>query len=138
MGNQQFGISVSGGGLLAMNNVQFNGAANIVVGTGCRVSGNVSDGAPVGAAGGSILVIGSRNHIVDNSCTGGDLGIVVEGDGNIIERNRSSTSGADYTIASGNRYGPIVDIRSAATPAVLGSSAPGTMTSADPTANFSY
>ena len=136
-GNGQNGIDTGRESLVFTNHCTANGSADIRVDDECRVAGNVCR-TLTGSNDPGIRVNGSGNHIVDNSCTGGDRGIIVNGTGNILERNRCSATGSNYSIAAGNRYGPIVDIRSGGTAAVSGSSAPGTMTSTDPTANFSY
>lgn len=51
----------------------------------------------------------------------------------------SNTTGTDYGIAIGNRYGPIVNITAGGgAAAVNGNSAVSTVASTDPWANFSY
>jgi hypothetical protein len=64
--------------------------------------------------------------------------INVSTDGNLIVGNSAKGNPTNYSIAADNRYDPIVDIRATGTASVSGSSAPSTLTSTDPSANFSY
>jgi len=45
------------------------------------------------------------NHVTDN-----DIGIDVDGTGNIITKNTASGNGTNYDIAASNSYGPIVNV----------------------------
>jgi parallel beta-helix repeat protein len=91
-------------------------------------------------AGVGIRVTGSQNRIEANNVTRNSTGILVNGTENVIIRNTASNTTANYNFVAGNRYGPIIDLTSAGTPAVTGTgnSAAGTTLSADPWANFAY
>ncbi|MFT3684983.1 MAG: hypothetical protein QM783_08675 [Phycisphaerales bacterium] len=53
-------------------------------------------------------------------------------------RNTVRNCSTNWSLAASNFYGPIIDRSGAATPAVNGNGAAGTMGSADPNANFTY
>ncbi|MDO8629598.1 MAG: putative metal-binding motif-containing protein, partial [Phycisphaerales bacterium] len=86
----------------------------IVVGSGsilrnCTARNNGSLGAPGGGAG--ILVTGEANRIEENYVQGNMRGIDVDGAGNIIVKNTAvNNSVANYDIASGSSYGPILNV----------------------------
>ncbi|MCA9277040.1 MAG: right-handed parallel beta-helix repeat-containing protein [Phycisphaerales bacterium] len=97
----------------------------------CGYNGNNGDGS-------GIHTIESSNRIEGNTCTNNDRGLLIESTGNIIIRNTCSGNTLHYVIASGNRYGPIVNITAGGTAGVLGSSAAGNLATSDPNANFSH
>jgi parallel beta-helix repeat protein len=90
--------------------------------------------------GAGIQVVGGGTRIEGNNVTGNDLGgIKIMGTRCLILRNSAwLNSVANYDIAADNRYGPILNITAAGSPAVLGSSAADTTATTHPWANFSY
>lgn len=94
-------------------------------------------GVEVGAG---ILGTGSDTRIEGNSCNNNDVGIDIDGTGNIIIANTCASNTQAFTIAADNFYGPIIDRRiPLAIPgaaAVTGFSAASTMGSTDSRANF--
>lgn len=85
-----------------------------------------------------IHVVGTHNRIEGNTCTHNLRGIDVGSAGNLINRNSCASNTTDYVIVANNRYGPILDLSAVGTAAVNGSAAPGTLTSSDSNANYSY
>lgn len=91
-----------------------NGLNGIVVGSSsevrnCTARNNGSLGAPGGGAG--ILVTGEANRIEANDCSKNIRGIAVDGAGNIVVKNTAmNNSVANYDIATGNSYGPILNV----------------------------
>lgn len=96
-----------------------------------------SNGATTGDGAG-IHTVSSDNRIEGNTVTFNDRGIDVDSIGSLIVRNSASANTTDYDIVASNRYGPIVNIPGAGTAAVTGNTAPSTLTSTDPWANYSY
>jgi len=94
------GIILNGAeGTVADNTMQ--GALLDVWGDGNAVTGNVSTGVPFGMP--SILVQGDGNVLEDNEARyGGDTGVVVVGEGNLLRRNTVANNG---TIQDGARLG---------------------------------
>jgi len=75
---------------------------------------------------------------VGNTCADNDRGIDVDIAGNIIIKNTCSGNTIDWTIVANNVVGPILDRRAPASAAINGFSAPSSLGSTDPNANFSY
>ena len=91
------------------------------------------------ADGPAVRVTGRHNRIDGNHISGfgsGGTGILVEGTENLIVRNTVNTFTNEYEIGPNNNYGPIVDLPGGA-PSAIGASAPGTLGTSDPWANFS-
>jgi parallel beta-helix repeat protein len=103
-----------------------------ISGSTCAANGFIA------ADGAGIHVIGPDNCVEGNPVSGNDRGVDVDAAGNLIIGNTATNNTTAYTIVAKNRYGPIVDISAGGTPAVNGSAAVGTMTTADPWANFAY
>jgi len=103
----------------------------VVLANMCSFNGNGGDGAGIHAT-------GSDNRIEGNNCTGADRGIDVDVAGNIIIKNTCSGNAIDWTIVANNVVGPILDRRAPASAAINGFSAPSSLGSTDPNANFSY
>jgi len=91
-----------------------------------------------GASAAGIHATGSDNRIEGNTCTSCRTGVLVSSAGNIIIRNSCSGNTTDWNFVANNVYGPIIDRRSPASPAVNGFSAASTLGSTDANANFSY
>ena len=101
----------------------------------CYVVGNVSD------SNGTGMSMGSGNRIEGNSCTSNfNPGILVPfgATRNLVIRNSARANNPNYNIAASNRYGTIVNLTPAGAGAANGDSAPSTITSTDPWANFAY
>jgi len=113
-----------------------NGADGLHIGENCTVLTNACNSNGFDGAG--IYVTTGGNRIEDNHCTGNGRGIDVGSAGNLIVRNSCSSNSTNYEIVAGNRYGPIIDVTAGGTLAVSGNSAPSTLTSTDPSANYAY
>jgi Periplasmic copper-binding protein (NosD) len=101
----------------------------------CYVVGNVSD------SNGTGIAVGSGNRIESNSCTfNASAGILIPlgATNNLVIRNSARGNNPNYNIATSNRYGTIVNLTPAGAGAAFGDSAPTTITSTDPWANFAY
>jgi len=103
----------------------------VIRGNTCSSNGNGGDGAGIHAT-------GADNRIDGNNCTGADRGIDVDGAGNIIIRNTCSGNTTNWTIVANNVVGPILDRRSPSSAAISGNTAPSSLGTTDPNANFSY
>jgi parallel beta-helix repeat protein len=100
-------------------------------GNTCRSNGTGADGA-------GIVVFGEDCRIEGNTSTDADRGIDVRAAGNIIIRNTCSGNTTDWVLVGGNSLGPILDRRFPGLPGVNGFSAPSSLNTTDPHANFSY
>lgn len=101
----------------------------------CYVVGNISD------SNGTGIAVGSGNRIESNSCTfNASAGIFVSSGAtnNLIIRNSARGNNPNYNIATGNRYGTIVNLTPGGSGAAFGDSAPSSIISTDPWANFAY
>lgn len=86
-----------------------------------------------------ILCLSNGTVVEDNVLQlNASRGVHCSDTGNVIIRNIVTGSTTAFSLVAGNRYGPIVNIPGAGTPAVTGSSAASTMGSTDPTANFVF
>ena len=103
----------------------------VIRGNTCASNGNAGDGAGIHAT-------GSVNRIEGNNCTGADRGIDVDATKNIIIRNSCAGNTIDWAIVANNVVGPILDRRAPASAAINGFTAPSSLGSTDPNANFSY
>lgn len=101
----------------------------------CYVLENISDSNGTGITG------GSGNRIEDNSCTSNtNAGVLISSGStnNLIIRDSARNNSPNYNIATGNRYGTIVNLTPSSAGQALGDSAPSSVTSTDPWANFAY
>jgi len=103
----------------------------VVLANTCSFNGNGGDGAGIHAT-------GSDNRIEGNNCTVADRGIDVDVAGNIIIKNTCAGNTINWVIAANNVVGPILDRRAPASAAISGNSAPSSLGSTDPNANFTY
>jgi hypothetical protein len=134
--NNDHGISVTRGRVSNCTAIENYGQGitttnnSLIYGNVCATNGFSGDGAGIYAS-------GTENRIEANNVTANDRGIDVDGIGNLILKN--STSGntgtgspsANYDIAAGNSYGPIVNV------AGVGDIS-GTTGADHPWANFEY
>jgi parallel beta-helix repeat protein len=116
-----------GGGCVA----EGNGLDGFIVTSGAMLTGCTAQGNGTSGAGSGIRVTGTGNRIESNHLLGNfDWGLSLFGGGNLVIGNAAADNRiADYDIAAGNSYGPIV------------SAAAGNLSMASggdqPTANFS-
>ncbi|HEY6168938.1 MAG TPA: right-handed parallel beta-helix repeat-containing protein [Verrucomicrobiae bacterium] len=115
-----------------------NDGDGIQVRVSCIVLDNICNGNGFNGDGAGIHVIERRNRIDGNTVISNDRGIDVDLGSNLIIRNSAGGNTINYDIVGDNRYGPIVDIAAVGTAAVSGNSAPSTLTTTDPWANFRY
>jgi len=133
------GISASDGSTVADCTAQLNALDGIRCSVSCVIRGNTcSINGFGGGIGAGIHATSTDNRLEGNTCTGADRGIEVGFSGNIIIKNICSGNDIDWIIAANNIYGPIIDRRAPASPAVAGFSAPSSLGSTDANANFSY
>jgi len=120
--NSGTGIGASSGSTISGCNTHYNGIG-INVNNFCYVLNN-----NVYGNGQGIFVLLDNNRIDGNNVTDcGGVGISVAGQGNIIVRNTARANNPNYDIAATNTVGEILDYSSG-----------GTVTDANPWANFSY
>jgi len=137
--NTASGITTNGS-MIAGCTTAYNTNNGIRVESGCVVLANTcfSNGSGSGVGAG-ILAAGSDNRIEGNNCTGADRGIDVDGAGNIIIKNTcSGNTTANWDIVANNVVGPILDRAAPASASILGNSAPSSLGTTDPNANFTY
>lgn len=128
------GISVASGNSISGCSSVANTSNGIQVFSRNLVTNNSCTGNGVGDGAG-ILVLGSYCRLEGNHCTSADRGIDVDGTFSIIIGNTCGDNGVNWTIATGNSYGPIVNASFGAS--VNGSTAASTLGSTDPHANIS-
>ncbi|MFO0858746.1 MAG: NosD domain-containing protein [Phycisphaerales bacterium] len=138
--NRGDGIITPGGSVIKDCTSSANTGDGIYVGNNSIVTNNVCRANGAGAAtGAGIMANGLNVRIEGNNCTNNDYNIRVDGTRCIVIRNTCSAAGtSDYSFVPGNIYGPIIDRRTPATPAVNGYLAASTLGSTDANANFSY
>lgn len=137
--NAATGFYVGGGGTIQQCTANENGQNGISLTFRCLALSNTSvlNG---GGGGGSIgiLALSNNNRIEGNVSTHNQYGILVAGSNNIIVRNTCSGNTTNWSIGSNNVFGPIVDRRSPGSGSVSGNSAASTLGTTDANANFSY
>lgn len=131
--NEKDGITASSDTLITGCVVTTNFQNGIVVSTRCVLRDNLCN---VNNGGAGILVTGRDNRVEGNTCATNFRGIELLNSGNVLVRNTCSGNFSNWNIVAGNAYGPIVVTSSGA--AVSGDSAPGSLGSTDPNANFTY
>ena len=136
--NSGDGISAAAGCTVVGCTAQFNSGDGIEINLHCRVTDNTCVFNGNGGNGAGIHATGSDNRIEGNNCTGNDRGIDVGFAGNIIIKNTCSGNTINWTIAANNVVGPILDRRAPASAAISGNSAPSSLGTTDPSANFTY
>jgi len=85
--------------------VSFNGTAGINVSSNCLVEHNMCTGNQFG-----IRVEGTAVRVDSNNCVGGGTGILATSGGSLFIRNSSRAASTAFNFASGNAYGPIVNV----------------------------
>jgi hypothetical protein len=155
--NTADGIDAGSGSTITGCTIYSNGGAGVFCGTGCLVSrcnvyGNMGDGISTnyyntilenncsgntGAA--NIHANFNENRIEGNQCATGQRGILVQGSSNLVIRNScTGASSANWSIATNNDYGPVIDRTTGVGGGFTGNSATSTLNTTDPNANFSY
>jgi hypothetical protein len=85
--------------------------------------------------------MGSGNRVESNSFTfNASAGILIPSGAtnNLVIRNSARGNNPNYNIATSNRYGTIVNLTPGGSGAAFGDSAPSSIISTDPWANFAY
>ncbi len=158
--NTAGGIGGAAGTVITECVAYTNGGDGISTASGCTVSrctvrSNVGDGIDVfndclvidndcslngnGAGNGAgIRITGNDCRVEGNNCTDADRGIEAVVAGNVIVRNTCSGNTTNWVIAANNVVGPILDRTAPASAAISGNSAPSSLGSTDPNANFTY
>ncbi len=137
--NAGSGIGASGGCTVADCTVGSNVLDGIRCFASCTIRGNVCSSNGSGASDGAgIRATSSDNRIEGNNCIGADRGIRVDVAGNIIIHNTCSGNTTNWDIAANNVVGPILDRTAPASAAILGNSAPSSLGTTEPNANFTY
>jgi len=139
-GNTGNGIRAFTGCTITACTTSGNQANGIFVAFSCIVLNNTNTQNGVGpSVGAGIFVDFSGNRIEGNVCTLADRGIHVISPGNIIIRNTcSGNTISNWTITANNVVGPILDRTAPASAAINGNSAPSSLGTTDPNANFTY
>jgi parallel beta-helix repeat protein len=148
-----FGVVNGDGSTISGCTVMGNVFAGVQVNAGCTISGCTArnNGAGIVCSSrtvirdntcsnntGSGIVAGDTLNVIDgNTCADNAKGIEVTFAGTLIIRNTCSGNDTNWSIAPNNRMGPIVLCNVNPAP-VNGSSAPGTLNTTDPHANFTY
>ena len=127
------GIEASSRSSVSGSNTHANSVHGIRVSSDSSVTGNLC--CQNGITG---ISAASGNRIEDNHCRDNlQFGIRCLGSRNFIVRNTSNQqSGLNYVFEAGNRYGPVVDLRSGSTPLVGGSTSIDATETTHPWANF--
>ncbi len=139
--NSTFGFNLEAASTITNCTARSNGQDGIAATGGCTILNNTcSNNGPTPAGGSGIVVQSGDNRIEGNNCTGNDdFGIEVVAPGNIIVRNTCSGNGTNWSIASNNYYGPIINRVGVATVAQVGNgSGADALASTHPNANISY
>jgi parallel beta-helix repeat protein len=137
-GSTGAGISASGLSLISDCIAVNNKGDGIRVASRSKVIGNKCDLAGTFTGNGAgIHATGNNSRIENNDVTNSTRGIDISGVNNLIIKNSASGNTTNYNIASGNSVGPIVTAATNAS-AITSNSAPSTLNSVDPWANFSY
>lgn len=133
------GFTLSNGGSITGCAARSNTTNGISVGDACLVLAcDCSLNGDAGGNGAGIRVFGGDSRIEGNNCTGADRGIEVLGAGNVIIRNTCSGNTTNWTIVANNVVGPILDRTAPASAAISGNSAPSSLGTTEPNANFTY
>ncbi|MFM9957448.1 MAG: right-handed parallel beta-helix repeat-containing protein [Phycisphaerales bacterium] len=137
--NSGHGIEPGGANLVQACSASLNLLDGIrCIGT-CTVQSTTCSGNGAGVSeGAGIHITGSDNRVDGNNCTGNDRGVDVDAAGNIIVNNTCAGNTTDWDITADNVVGPILDRRAPASAVINGFSAPGSLGSTEPNANFSY
>jgi parallel beta-helix repeat protein len=134
------GILISNDATVERCTVELCNLDGILVGGSARIVDNTCNGnGTQNATGAGIHVFGSATHgalIRGNHCGYNDRGIWVEGTNTVIVGNTCSSN--PMVITTGNYYGPVIDRVNVVTPGMSGNSAPSTLATTDPNANFVY
>ncbi len=137
--NNGIGIATGSASSVTRCTVASSDLDGIFVSSDCVVRDNTVDNAGLGVtSGAAIHSTGSDNRIEGNNCTDSDRGIEVDSSGNIILRNTCAGNTTNWDIVANNVLGPILDRTAPASLPVLGNSAPSSLGSTDPNANFTY
>ncbi|MBL0870098.1 MAG: right-handed parallel beta-helix repeat-containing protein [Phycisphaerales bacterium] len=142
-GNTAMGIEVNDDALVSENTVSISNSDGIKAGNSCRIFNNLVVECGLNAGTYAINIAGNTCRVEGNTVSESTRGVRVQGTGSMIVRNAvslpSGVTTTAWTIAAGNRYGPIVDLKSLApAAAVSGGSATSTLTTTDPNANFTH
>ncbi|MFO0855874.1 MAG: right-handed parallel beta-helix repeat-containing protein [Phycisphaerales bacterium] len=136
--NSADGFSLSSGNVISHCTSSFNSINGFAIaGDGNLITGNTADSNGNSGNGAGIVVSGTDNRVEGNTMRSADAGLRVTAAGNFIVRNTAASNTTGWEIVPGNSFGPIV-IASTNAAIVIGNSAPGTLGSTDPNANFTY
>jgi len=127
------GIRPGSAGVVEGCSVNNNVAAGIYAVSDCLIRNNTcTDNGPA-----NIQLVGSGNRVEGNNCVDGERGIWATVSDNLIIRNScSSATVANWQLVGGNVVGPIVLAPGGG--AVAGNTAPSSLATTDPNANFTY
>ncbi len=133
------GIDCGSGGVTVDRCAVRNNRGHGIRATGdCLIRNNICENNGIFGTGAGIFASGNKVRIEGNHCTDADFGIQVTGAKAIIIGNScGGNTTANYSIAAGNSFGAIV-VAGTNVAAVNGNSAPSTLSTTDPNANFTY
>ncbi len=137
------GIEVAEDSFVSENAVVTSASDGIKAGSSSRVVNNNVVESGLNASTYAINIAGSSCRVEGNTISESSRGVRVQGIGSMIVRNSvclpNAVTTTAWTIAAGNRYGPIIDLKSLPQAgAASGGSATSTMTTTDPNANFTH
>ncbi len=132
-----YGILAYSGCTILNCTAQHNYVDGINCVDGCVIRGNYCYwNGYGGGSGAGIRVTGFDCRIESNKCFAGATGVEIENPGNILLKNTCSLNSPNWIISQGNAFGPIV-----VTPygvSASGNSAPDSLGTSHPNANFTY
>lgn len=139
IGSVNDGIDGGTGSTISGCTVVGCGGDGIDVNLACTVRENTCRGNGTGdGIGAGIYASQHDSRIEGNACTDNEVGIHVDGVGNIIVRNTCSGNDVNFDFFGSNRFGTIVDITLQGPAPVYGDAAASTLTTTDPWANFAH
>jgi parallel beta-helix repeat protein len=137
-GNHGNGISVGIGSTVDACTARFNSLDGILCSSASAIRGNTCSNNGVNGQGSNVHATASDNTIEGNTCSNGNRGVLMDAAGNVIVKNVCSGNVINWAIAANNVCGPIVDRTAPASGAINGNSAPSSLGTAEPNANFTY
>ena len=138
-GNTRYGIELFFGSVATNCSLQINVLHGIFARDRCTIVGNTCVRNGNGGVGSGISITGNTGHIENNVCTENDRGIEIIGTRNIVVRNTcAGNTTANWDISANNVCGPILNRSAPLSAAILGDSAPSSLATTDPNANFTH
>lgn len=136
--NTHVGIVAFSNNLVVDNAASLNGSHGITAAADCLIRGNhCADNGTASADGAGIFTQFVKVRIEDNTLVGNGVGVRVLANACIIRGNTASGNTTNWSIAAGNKVGPII-IAASNGGAINGDTYGGSMGSVDPNANYTH